>query len=93
MTKNFLFYILDKVSETIIGTFWAKSEAMAIRLMKAFDYKKANLDPNDVVVYVDPCFQNVNETYTEVMQNIGKESNILKLDQMIFDFDGDNKNA
>lgn len=69
MKANRFFYVLDKVSETIIGNFWASTDAMAVKILKSFDFKKANLDPSDVFVCSCPECIRVCETYDEVIQS------------------------
>ena len=87
MFYNFVYYVLDKVSETIIGSFPAKSEALANKIMKGFDFKKANLDPADVEVYRDPKSVRVYETYSEVMKDLGVTANLFNFQQNLFDFE------
>lgn len=88
MAKFYNYYVLDDVSETILGTFVAKSEAMASRIMKGFDFKKANLAPDDISVYRDPNGFEVYETYDTVNEFIGVSSNELDLQhQPVLDFE------
>jgi len=88
MAKFYNYYVLDDVSETILGTFVAKSEAMACRIMKGFDFKKANLTPDDITVYRDPCGFEVYETYDAVNSSIGVSSNELDIQyQPVLDFE------
>lgn len=68
MFTNKIYYILDTVSETIIGMFYAKSDRMAQKLMDEFDFKKARLDPQDVRVIPDPKNFAVCDTFYEVVQ-------------------------
>lgn len=81
MYINYIYYILDIVSETIIGSFFAKSDVMANKIMKGFDYKKANLDPSDIEVYRDPVKHQVFETFEEVRKTIGTKTNLFNFQQ------------
>ena len=87
MIFTYVYYVVDKVSETIIGSFFAKSEAMASKMMKGFDFKKANLDPDDVEVYRDPLKVRSYETYSEVMKDLGVKANLFNFHQELFDFE------
>lgn len=87
MYSNFVYYILDIVSETIIGSFFAKSEAMANKIMKGFDFKKANLDSSEIEVYRDPVKHQVFETFEEVKKNIGIKSNLFNFQQNLIEFE------
>lgn len=93
MYRNFVYYVLDTVSETIIGTFNAKSDLMATRIMAKFDFKKANLSPDDVEVYRNPDPMDIFETYGEVIKTIGVSSNILDFCQDKLDFDKEAKDG
>lgn len=84
MFTNKIYYILDAVSETILGTFYAKSDRMAQKVMDGFDFKKAHLDPSDVVVFSDPNNFPVCETFDEVIQKGWPEFNFA---QKVLDFE------
>lgn len=87
MIFNYVYYVVDKVSETVIGSFFAKSEAMANKMMKGFDFKKANLDPDDVEVYRDPLKIRAYETYSEVMKDLGVKANLFNFQQNLLEFE------
>ena len=89
MKYTFRYYVLDTVSETIIGSFFANTRSMAQKIMDTFDFKKANLDPKDVYVYMDPFKSSIFETYDEVMDSIGQECNEFEFQQRVLDFGED----
>lgn len=91
MFKNYTYYIIDKVAETIVGAFNAKSDMMASRMMKNFDYDKAKLTPDDIEVYRDPMAVLVYETYDDVMNSIGKKTNLFDHHQLVLEFNEDEK--
>lgn len=67
MYGNYKYYVLDTVSETIIGSFWAKSDAMARKILSTFDTKKARISFEDILLRKDPLSFVELETYTEVL--------------------------
>ena len=82
-----IYYVIDLVSQTVLGTFYAKNEAMAQKIMKGFDLKKANMDPNDIAVYYDPVDVKVYETFEDVFDKLGVGLKALDLKQKVFDFE------
>lgn len=66
MIKQFRFYLVDSVAEKIIGSFFASSDNMAVRILKGFDIEKAKLSWNDVEVFKDPFFVNEYESLSEI---------------------------
>lgn len=69
MYYNKIYYVLDTISETIIGSFYAKSDRMAKKMMDTFDFNKANLSRDDVLVIPDPKTVPICETFYEVVNN------------------------
>lgn len=91
MFFNFHYYVLDNISETIIGQFYAKSERMAKKMMEGFDFKKANLDPKDVTLVMQNSPISCYETYDEIMKSdLFSEVDFVQMD---FDFDGEEHDA
>lgn len=66
MIKQFRYYLVDSVAEKIIGSFFASSDSMAVRILKGFDVEKAKLTWNDVVVFKDPYGINEYESFSEI---------------------------
>lgn len=66
MKNQRLYYLIDDVSETIIGSFWARSDAMAQKMIDSFDFKKANLSPSDVRCVYDPTLFAVCESHSDL---------------------------
>lgn len=66
MVKNYHYYLLDSVSETILGQFFAKTPRMADKIVNAFDFEKAHVNRDDCVLLVDPEFHRQFETYDEL---------------------------
>lgn len=54
MIKQCRFYVIDSVAEKIIGSFFASSYDMAVRILRGFDVSKAKLTWNDIQVLQDP---------------------------------------
>lgn len=54
MIKQFRYYVVDSVAEKFIGSFFASSHIMAVRILKTFDVSKAKLTWDDIEVYMDP---------------------------------------
>lgn len=78
MVKQYRYYVVDSVAEKIIGSFFASSDDMAVRVLKGFDVSKAKLTWNDIEVYKDPFFSTEYESLSEIKS--------LKKNQII-DFD------
>lgn len=66
MIKQYRYYVVDSVAEKIIGGFFASSDDMANRVLRAFDVNKAKLTWEDIEVYKDPCFHVEYETLSEI---------------------------
>ena len=66
MIKQYRYYVIDSVAEKIIGSFFASSDDMAVRVLKGFDIKKAKLTWEDIKVYKDPCFISEYESLSEI---------------------------
>lgn len=78
MIKQFRFYVVDSVAEKIIGSFFASSDDMAVRVLKGFDVSKAKLTWSDVQVFKDPNFILEYESLSEI--NSLKKGQILNFD-------------
>lgn len=63
------YYLLDNVSETIIGNFFAKNDRMAEKVLDQFDFEKAHLDREDVSLFIDERQIFLYETYDEVVKS------------------------
>lgn len=87
MYTNYKYYVLDTVSETIIGSFWAKSDAMARKILSGFDFQKARLSIEDVLLMKDPTSFKDLETYTEVVEHDMFEIDITSLIQKDLPFE------
>lgn len=86
-----IYYLLDTVSETILGSFEAKSEAMARRVLNAFDFDKAKLSRTDcVVLCFAPDISHL-ETYDEVINSKFTKNCDELLKQDVFDFEEEKK--
>jgi len=83
-----IYYLLDTVSETILGSFEAKSDAMARRILDTFDFDKAKLSRNDcmVVVYNPPISRL--ESFEEVNNSQFTKDCTYLLVQEVIDFGG-----
>lgn len=66
MKNQILYYLVDDVSETILGSFWARSESMAQKIIDSFDFKKANLSPSEVRCVYDPKPFGVCESHSDI---------------------------
>lgn len=66
MVNTYHFYLVDTVSETILGQFFAKSSAMAKRMIDAFDFEKAKLSKDDCKIYCDMILHRQFETFSEL---------------------------
>lgn len=82
-----IYYLLDTVSETILASFEAKSEAMARRVLAAFDFEKAKLSRTDcIVLCYAPDISHL-ETYEEVIKSDFTKNCDELLKQEVFDFE------
>lgn len=54
MIIQYRYYVVDFISEKIIGSFFASSYNMAVRILRNFDLEKAKLTWNDILVFKDP---------------------------------------
>lgn len=66
MVRQYRYYLIDTVAEKIIGSFFASSDEMAIRVLKGFDVNKAKLTWNDVEVIKDLNCMNEYESLSEL---------------------------
>lgn len=78
MTKQFRFYVVDQVAEKIMGSFFASSDDMAVRVLRGFDVSKAKLTWNDIRVFKDPNYILEYESLSEI--NSLKKGQILDFD-------------
>lgn len=66
MIKQYRYYVIDSVAEKIIGSFFASSDDMAVRILRGFDVAKAKLTWNDIDVYKDPNYLVEYESLSEI---------------------------
>lgn len=87
MFREFNFYFVDTLTESVIGVFSAKSEAMARKIVSGFDFEKAKIAPADCMIYQDIRECTKYETYGEVVSS--KDLKVLPdfFTQKVFDFD------
>lgn len=78
MIKQYRFYVVDSIAEKVIGSFFASSDEMAVRVLKGFDVSKAKLTWEDIEVYKDPLFVNEYESLSEIKSL--KKNQILNFD-------------
>lgn len=66
MIKQYHYYLVDVLAEKIIGSFFASSDEMAVRVLRNFDTSKAKLTWNDVEVLKDVHSFNEYESVSEL---------------------------